>query len=75
MTFTPQETEFLISLLRQVNVNAANPQAQQTIALTQSLLTKLAAQDGAGSGVVIPPSVRRGPLSAGGAMKLPERSA
>ena len=50
MTFTPQETEFLISLLRQVNVNAANPQAQQTIALTQSLLTKLAASDTAKAG-------------------------
>ena len=50
MTFTPQETEFLISLLRQVNVNAANPQAQQTIALTQALLTKLAAPDTAKAG-------------------------
>ena len=50
MTFSPQETEFLVSLLRQVNVNAANPHAQQTIALTQALLTKLQplpGQDGA----------------------------
>ena len=48
MTFTSQETEFLVSLLRQVNVNAANPQAQQTIAMTQGLLTKLGTseQDG-----------------------------
>ena len=41
MTLTPQETEFLVSLLRQINVNAANRQAQQTIALTQTLLAKL----------------------------------
>ena len=50
MTFTPQETEFLVSLLRQVNVNAANPQAQQTIAMTQALLMKLAAPDTAKAG-------------------------
>ena len=74
MTFTPQETEFLVSLLRQVNVNAANPQAQQTIALTQALLSKLAAQDGAGHGVP-ETSLRHLPGARNQGGKLPERSA